>query len=134
MLRKLCVILPLLAFTFGAFAQEARHFTFHYGFTVKNLPAGKKVRVWIPAAQTDAFQDVKVLSFKGDLPLKQTREAKHGDEIFYAEADKASAAELHFEVEYDVVRHERVAVASTPKVQMAALNKQERLQDLQPDT
>jgi transglutaminase-like putative cysteine protease len=134
MLRKLCVFLPLLAFTFGAFAQETRHFTFHYGFTVKNLPAGKKIRVWIPAAQADAFQDVKVLSIKGDLPLKQTREAKHGNEIFYAETEKGSAAELHFDVEYDVVRHERVTLAFAPKLQIAALNKQERQQDLQPDT
>src|ERR1017187_9137606 len=35
-------------------AQDSRHFTFHYAFTVKNLPAGKKVRVWMPAAQSDA--------------------------------------------------------------------------------
>lgn len=46
--RKLFLWMFLFALTLPAFAQESRHFTFHYAFTVKNLPAGKKVRVWIP--------------------------------------------------------------------------------------
>jgi ABC-type spermidine/putrescine transport system permease subunit II len=48
--RKLCVLLPLFALAVFSFSQDSRHLTFHYGFTVKNLPAGKKVRIWIPAA------------------------------------------------------------------------------------
>ena len=76
MLRKLCVLLPLFPFTLSALAQESRHFAFHYAFTVKNLTAGKKVRIWIPAAQSDAYQEVKVVAAKGDLPLKKTRESK----------------------------------------------------------
>ncbi len=66
MLRKLW--LPLLLATVSlASAQESRHFTFHYGFTVKNVPAGEKVRIWIPAAHSDEFQEVKVISASGDL-------------------------------------------------------------------
>ena len=42
MLRKLCVLLSLFVLTLAAFAQDSRHFTFHYAFTVKNLPAGEK--------------------------------------------------------------------------------------------
>jgi hypothetical protein len=30
-----------LAFALPAFAQDSRRFTFHYAFTVKNLPAAK---------------------------------------------------------------------------------------------
>ena len=56
-------------------AQETRHFTFHYAFTVKNVPAGEKLRVWIPAAHSDNFQEVKVISATGDLPLKKTHES-----------------------------------------------------------
>ena len=56
----------------NSLAQESRHFTFHYAFTVKNLPDGKRVRVWIPAAQSDAFQDVRIISTKGD-PLCRDR-------------------------------------------------------------
>ncbi len=135
MLRKFCVcICLLLLFTLPSFSQESRHFTFHYAFTVKNVPAGKNVRVWIPAAQSDAFQEVKVIFAKGDLPLKKTREAKYGNEIYFAEANKAAMPELHFDVEYDVVRHERIALGATPQVVTVALAKKERQEDLQPDT
>jgi hypothetical protein len=133
MLRKTCVLLSLFALTLSAFGQESRHFTFHYGFTVKNLPAGKKVRIWIPAAQSDAYQEVKVISAKGDLPLKKTRESKYGNETYFAETGNSTQPELHFAVEYDVVRHERVALNSAPHVVAASLTSKERQEDLQPD-
>jgi transglutaminase-like putative cysteine protease len=133
MLRKLFLWMFFFVFTLPAFAQQSRHFTFHYAFTVKSLPAGKKVRVWIPAAHSDAFQEVKVVSAKGDLALKKTRGAKFGNEIYYAETTNSAQHELHFEVEYDVVRRERVGLNSPAHVSAAALTSQERQQDLLPD-
>ena len=133
MLRKLSVLLPLLVLTLNSLAQDFRHFTFHYGFTVKNLPSGKKVRIWIPAAQSDAWQEVKIISAKGDLPVKKTRESKYGDEIYFAETGSAARPDLHFEVDYDVVRHERVALNSTARVMAASLTNKEKQDDLQPD-
>ena len=137
MLRKLCGLLSLFVLGLTAPAQDSRHFTFDYAFTVKNLPAGKKVRIWIPASHSDAYQEVKVISAKGDLPLKRTRESRYGNEIYVAETSSSTQAELHFDVEYDVLRHERVAltlaphmVSSTPK---NSLPYKERQQDLQPD-
>jgi transglutaminase-like putative cysteine protease len=134
MLRKLCLSLPLFVFTLSALAQDSRHFTFHYEFTVKNVPAGKKLRLWIPAAQSDAYQEVKVVSAKGDLPLKKGRELRYGNEIYFAETASATQPELHFDVEYDVVRHERVALNSSAHVVAASLSKKDRDEDLQPDT
>lgn len=134
MLRRTCVLLPLIALTLSARAQESRHFTFHYDFTVKNLPAGKKTRIWIPAAQSDACQDVKIVSAKGDLPLKKTREPRFGDEIYFAEISSVAQPELHFDVEYDVVRHERVALNPGARVVAASLTSKERREDLQPDS
>ena len=131
--RKLFVAMFLFLLTLPTFAQESRHFTFHYVFTVKDLPAGKKVRVWIPFAQSDDFQEVKVISAKGDLALKKTRDPKFGNEIYYADTRNSTQPELHFEVEYDVVRHERIALNRTAQVSTAALTSQERQQDLQPD-
>jgi transglutaminase-like putative cysteine protease len=111
--RKFLVSLCLLAASaFSSHAQESRHFTFHYAFTVKNLPAGKTVRIWIPAAQSDAFQEVKPVSVKGDLTLKRTRESRFGNEMYVAETRKSSRPELHFDIEYAVVRRERVALTS----------------------
>jgi transglutaminase-like putative cysteine protease len=132
MLRKLCVLSSLfLACTLSA--QDSRHFTFHYSFTVRNLPADKKVRIWIPAAQSDAYQEVKIVSAKGDLPLKKTSESKYGNQIYYAESTSPQP-ELHFDVECDVIRHERVALATAvPRVVPASLSSPEKQQDLQPD-
>jgi transglutaminase-like putative cysteine protease len=134
MLRKLCILSSLL-FTFAlvSAAQDARHFTFHYGFTVKNVPAGKKVRIWIPAAQSDASQEVKIVSAKGDLPLKKTRESRFGNEIYFAEASSVTQPELHFDMQYDVVRHERVALNAAPHLVAAELKNKERQEDLRPD-
>jgi transglutaminase-like putative cysteine protease len=131
MLRKACILLPLLALTLSALAQDSRHFTFHYTFTVKNVPGGKKVRVWIPAAQSDAYQEVKVVSAKGDLPLKKTNESKYRDQMYFASTSTAKP-ELHFEVDYDVVRHERVALPTTHLVYTDPRWKSRR-EDLQAD-
>src|SRR5579863_4842188 len=72
--RLFCSLLVLAGF---ASAQATRHFTFHYAFTVKDIPAGANLRVWIPAAQTDAFQEVKIVSATGDASLKQTHESRY---------------------------------------------------------
>jgi transglutaminase-like putative cysteine protease len=134
MLRRLCVLSPLfLALALSALAQDSRHFTFHYAFTVRNLPTGKKVRIWIPAAQSDAYQDVKIIAAKGDLPLKNTTESKYGNQIYYAETGSAPP-ELHFDVEYEVTRHEHIALGPTgPHVVPVSLSSTEKQQDLQPD-
>jgi transglutaminase-like putative cysteine protease len=85
-------------------------------------------------AHTDAYQEVKVLSATGDLPLKKTHESKFGNEMFYAEVKKAKAADLHFEVIYDVVRHERFSLGTAvPHLTAVSLNPHEKKQDLAPD-
>jgi transglutaminase-like putative cysteine protease len=131
--RKIFVLTCVLVSAFSAFSQESRHFTFHYAFTVKNLSNGKKVRIWIPAAHSDAFQEVHVISAKGDLPIKKTREAKYGNEIYFAETASEPGAELHFDIEYEVVRHERIALNSPLRATPAALTTKEKTEDLQPD-
>jgi hypothetical protein len=132
-MRKLWLSL-LLATVSLASAQDSRHFTFHYGFTVQNTPAGERVRIWIPAAHSDDFQEVKVLSANGDLKLKKTRESSFGNEMYYAEGSKAQAADLHFEVVYDVVRHERLTLGvARPRLAEVQLKPSDRKACLQPD-
>jgi len=136
MLRKVTRVLPLLlsAVVTFASAQETRHFTFHYSFTVKDVPAGEKVRIWIPEAHSDEFQTVKVTSATGDLSLKKTHEAKYGNEMYYAEISKAKQPELHFEVVYDVVRHERLTLGIySPHLEAVKLSDRERKEYLAPD-
>ena len=136
MLRKLWPLLPvlLLAFAGMAWAQDIRHFTFHYAFTVKDVSSGEKVRIWIPQSHSDAFQTVKVISATGDLPLKKTRESRRGNEMYYAETSKAKQQELHFEVVYDVVRHERLTFGIyAPHLETVKLSDRERKEYLAPD-
>ncbi len=135
MLRKIAVsFLLLLVFHCIAFAQGTRHFTFHYGFTVKDVPAGEHLRIWFPAAHSDDFQQVRIVSAKGDLPLKKTRESRFGNEIYFAEVSKAKGGDLHFEVVYDVVRHEHLTLGmERPRLQNASLNKKENALFLGPD-
>jgi transglutaminase-like putative cysteine protease len=131
MLRKLLVLCVLVASV--AWAQETRHFMFHYGFTVKNLSAGERVRVWIPVARSDDFQETRVISATGDLPLKKSRESRFGNEMYYSETTQ-SKPELHFEIAYDGVRHERLTLrAAAPHLQEVPLREKERREDLAPD-
>ena len=111
MLRRALMWLAVLALVPTSFGQSSRRFTFRYDFTVKAVPAGKPLRIWIPEALSDDFQTVKVTKTTGDLPLRKAREKRYGNEIFYAEAPaSASEKDYHFDIEYEVVRRERVTL------------------------
>jgi len=135
MVRKLVVLALLLAALNGvARAQAARHVTFHYAFTVNDVPPGERVRIWFPAARSDDWQEVRVVSARGDLPLKKTRESRFGNEMYFAEASKAKGGSLHFEVDYDVLRHERLTLGRIrPRLENASLDKKELQLFLGPD-
>ena len=85
MLRQRLLFLLLVLSSLRSFAQNERHFTFHYAFTVKNVSHGERMRVWIPLAHSDSFQEVKVTSKGGDLPLKQVQQSEYGNEVLFAE-------------------------------------------------
>jgi transglutaminase-like putative cysteine protease len=138
MLRRSLVALLLVLSSLPALAQKERHFNFHYAFTVKNVSPGERMRVWIPLAHSDGFQDVKVASKSGDLPLKPVRQPEHGNEVLYAETSKADKGEYKFSVDYDVVRREHVALvngkpvsdappARVPRVELARFLEADRL-------
>jgi len=135
MLRR--VLLPLLLFAVvaaSAAAEDSRHFTFRYEFTVRNITPGERVRVWIPLAHSDQFQTVRLVSQTGDLSLKLTHESEYGNEMLYASEEKASKAEYHFAVEYDVVRNERVVpLTGRAHLKAATLSERERKRALDPD-
>jgi hypothetical protein len=106
LLRGLFLSVLVVASASPQAGTPERHFTFHYAFSVRNTHPGAPLRVWIPLAQADEFQSVKVLSQKGDLPLRQTRENEYGNQMLHAETAKADKDEYSFEVVYDVVRRQ----------------------------
>jgi Transglutaminase-like superfamily len=104
----ICVVAFLLPLSCPA--QQSRHFTFHYAFTIRNVPQGQKVEIWFPLAHADPFQDVHILSISGDLPLTKARETKFGNTLFHAIARGALKNEYTFDVVYDVVRYEHIGL------------------------
>ena len=63
--RKLWLLLLLASVSLSVSTGTGagtRHFAFQYGFTVKDVPPGAHIRVWIPAAHSDEFQEVRVIS------------------------------------------------------------------------
>jgi transglutaminase-like putative cysteine protease len=130
-MQALVVRTLLVLFSFASIASTQtiapeRHFRFHYAFTVRNTYPGAPLRIWIPLAHSGDFQMVRVVSQSGDLPLKHTREREYGNEMLYAEAEKADKEAYAFEVIYDVVRTQ-----SQPRA--AALTVAQKARLLSPD-
>jgi transglutaminase-like putative cysteine protease len=128
------IVVSCLALISVASAQASRHFTLRYAFRVSNITPGERLRIWIPEAQSDDFQDVKVVRATGGLALKETRESKSSNRSFYAESSKVKQAEVEFEIVYDVVRRERLTLGVVrPHLQNLQLSDRERKQDLAPN-
>ena len=87
------------------------------------------MRVWFPVARGDEWQEVRIVSAKGDLPLQRTRESEYGNLMYYAATPKAEKDEYLFEVVYDVVRSERIGlregspVGGGPRLNSGALQR-----------
>jgi len=136
MLRRSLLFVLLGLSALPALGQKERHFNFHYTFTVKNVSLGERVRVWIPLAHSDVFQDVKVTSKTGDLPLKQVRQPEYGNEVLCAETSKADKGEYKFSVDYEVVRREHVVLVNgkpLTDVRSAPASRVELARFLEPD-
>ena len=109
MLRKNVVLVfsVLLLCVAGSAQPKQRHFIFKYEFHINDVPVGRPLRVWAPLASSDTFQTVRVVSMKGDLPLRETREPEYGNRMVYAETPHATKSRYDFEITYDAVRRER---------------------------
>ena len=89
------------------FSPPARTFHFNYTFSVKDIPAGsKQVRVWIPLAQSDDHQNVRVVSVKAPAKTRMTKEPEYGNRMIYIEIQNPAATKADFTVEYEVTRRE----------------------------
>src|SRR6185312_4370929 len=133
LMRRISPAAGFVLFSLSLLAQQksdSRHFVFDYSFTVKISDPGKPLDVWFPMAHSDHFQQIKILSQKSDLPLKETTESEYENRMFYAHADKATKPEYHFSVKYDVVRleHRDAPVSLSDKP-----GKRELARFLQPD-
>jgi transglutaminase-like putative cysteine protease len=111
--------LALLLYAAPALAQNARHFTFDYGFVVRNAVSGQDLRVWVPLAHNDRFQQVSIISIKGDLAVREQTDPKTGNEMLYGETTHVSKAQYKFTIVYDVIRRERSASTDAAAIKTA---------------
>jgi len=88
-------------------SDKARAFTFTYRVAIKDIPASaRKVRVWIPRASSDSNQSVVLKNASGPARLRETREARFGDHMLYAEILPPKFSSAEFTLTYDVTRKE----------------------------
>jgi len=85
---------------------QSRTFQFTYEAIIKDVPEGKKARVWIPLPVTTADQDVVIE--KMEVPGKETigREKQYGNQMLYFEAEPNNAGEIPLKMTYRVTRRE----------------------------
>lgn len=83
--------------------RPARTFRFDYHSVVR-FPAGAKtVRIWIPVAQSNVHQRVKILAIHSSVPYRLTRNAR-GDRMLYAELRHPHGRSATFDLAYRVHR------------------------------
>ncbi len=100
--QLLIISLPLAA----APPRKIRTFEFTYGVKVEGFPeSARNVRIWIPLAQSDRHQIVRLIKDSGSVPLRSTRENEYGNRMLYAEV-RDPRAPLDFLIEYRVARRE----------------------------
>ena len=89
------------------FSPPSRTFRFTYSFTVKDIPAGTKLlRVWIPVAQTDEHQTVRLVETKAAVKTQITREPEYGNRILYLELQNPAQSTASVTLVYEVTRKE----------------------------
>ena len=89
------------------FSPPSRTFRFTYSFTVKDIPAGTKlVRIWIPEAQSDEHQTVRLLETNAAVKMRISREPEYGNGILYAELPSPAQSTASFTLVYEVTRRE----------------------------
>jgi transglutaminase-like putative cysteine protease len=87
-------------------AVKERSFLFTYAGTIKDVPAGKEVSVWLPVAASGPEQEVSIKSQK--LPAKATTrtENQYGNTMLHFTAKANEKGEIPFEIVYAVKRKE----------------------------
>src|ERR1700689_351963 len=114
-LRRLLLCLLVLTFAVApllhsptsiaidSFSPPQRMFHFTYTFVVKDVPKDARlVRVWVPVAQSDAHQTVRLVNVKSPVPTQKTRDAEYSNQMIYAELRAPSDSPATFTLEYEV--------------------------------
>ena len=85
---------------------RSRSFRLDYGATLTDLPAGVRVRVWLPVPPSDDHQVVQPLRSVLPSPGTVNVEPVYGNRILYFESQSSASGQLSFATPYLVHRRE----------------------------
>jgi transglutaminase-like putative cysteine protease len=95
--------------TRAADTVKERTFEIMYRAVVKDIPAGaKKVEVWIPVPQSDAYQKVSHLKVNAPVPYRITQEKEYGNKSLYLLLKDPKQSALTVEMTFQATRREHV--------------------------
>ena len=103
---------------------KSRTFTFQYRFRVKGLKPSNDatkdlVRVWLPCASSNEWQDVKRLDANAPGKLSENKDARSGNRMLYFETRTPANGEFAVSVPYEIVRHEVLRKAAQGKEKLS---------------
>lgn len=95
----------------GVERANTRNFTFRYRFRVtglqpKNYGANDLIRVWLPCASSNEWQDVKRLKATAPAKISENTETRHGNRLLFFETKVPVSGEFFVEIPYEVSRRE----------------------------
>ncbi|MCA9174781.1 MAG: transglutaminase domain-containing protein [Planctomycetales bacterium] len=140
MKRKLLVLWMVLSgalaqsLSLSTFGQEvkknapgnSRTFRFDYGATLKDLPAGARVRAWLPVPQSTDRQTVKALQQELPSAGQLHTDPVYGNRILYFELTRSASPSVAFTTSY-LVRREEVRGLSSGGEQVDLTDRQRQL-------
>ncbi|MEE2642107.1 MAG: transglutaminase domain-containing protein [Planctomycetota bacterium] len=85
-----------------------RRFDFSYAASANGIPQGANVRIWIPVAESNSSQRVRMKSLTLPCEGKLSRDSKYGNRILFLEKKQEGNGPLAFRLIYDVGRSEAV--------------------------
>lgn len=111
---------------------KERHFRFEYGGALTSVPAGKRVRVWLPVPPSNDYQKVTELSRSLPARAQMAPEMKYGNQVLYFETTSSASGEVPFQIVWDVERKE-VKCLRKPAKAPEPLSKEDRQRFLAAD-
>jgi transglutaminase-like putative cysteine protease len=115
-------------------SANSRNFSLTYAATIKHLPPGRKVRVWIPSPTENSFQQINLINSSYPARTQLSVEPKYGNQIQYFETIIPSTGKISFESTYAIVRHEVAPSKHKGNPQKIRLPKHQRELFLAPNT
>ncbi len=86
---------------------RSRAFKFSYGLTVADAPKDAQIKIWVPVAESNDQQDVRLTVAKPPVPITFSRDEEYENLMGYF-AVKSIGNDVSVGLDYEVVRREAV--------------------------